>query len=650
VARSNPLPAPPWQHLVAVGLVAGDLSPTVIARCAEVPVATVALALQAAHVAGAVSLSGEVDPALAAELVAALPADLAALVHNAVARRLLTTGSGSLDEAVRHARLGAGGNGTAELVAAADRAGRTALAVRDYARARQLLELAEELDEETDLSNQAERLCDLARAVEGLGDVAGGREHLSRAATLAEIAGDAHRFAVAAVQYALPTGWDIGDERASGLLRRAEQLDLDDDDRTLVTAARAISENRIPLQTDTDQQVAWVTRPSHARRLADEALAASTTSPPARLLALQAWRTTHRAPAFLERRLTVSAEALDLAQQLQSPSDQIETAVMLATDALEAGDRAHYDRAVAVARWVAARDGNPRLVWRAHTLAAGAAHLDGQLDEGVACARAARAVGEPAGVQGWLGAELVFTGQTVLHLDQPEAMRPFLFGDAEPVMANPLARAGVAYCFARCGDTDAAERYARRAFRQLDEEASYLLLATLLAATAAECRSAELQRELVGILQPWTEHVAVDSNAWWCNGPVSLWSAHLHAALGEPTEALDLLDMAEPLADAMGDVRARRRAASLRRRLGEHRGAGPTPTGPEPRTDLLTAREHDVLRLLAGGATNAEIAAVLAFSVSTIRNDSVSIYRKLEVRGRAEAVRRAVALGLLDRD
>ncbi|MFM8856349.1 MAG: response regulator transcription factor [Actinomycetota bacterium] len=46
-------------------------------------------------------------------------------------------------------------------------------------------------------------------------------------------------------------------------------------------------------------------------------------------------------------------------------------------------------------------------------------------------------------------------------------------------------------------------------------------------------------------------------------------------------------------------------------------------------------------------ATNAQIARSLSFSVSTIRDDTTSIYRKLQVKGRAEAVGKAIQLGLI---
>ncbi|MEA2220306.1 MAG: hypothetical protein QOJ35_2932 [Solirubrobacteraceae bacterium] len=62
---------------------------------------------------------------------------------------------------------------------------------------------------------------------------------------------------------------------------------------------------------------------------------------------------------------------------------------------------------------------------------------------------------------------------------------------------------------------------------------------------------------------------------------------------------------------------------------------------------LLTERERDVLSRVAGGATNREIAAELHLSVHTVKEHTSALYRKLEVRNRAEAVQRAQRLGLL---
>ncbi|HLM28282.1 MAG TPA: response regulator transcription factor [Acidimicrobiales bacterium] len=56
------------------------------------------------------------------------------------------------------------------------------------------------------------------------------------------------------------------------------------------------------------------------------------------------------------------------------------------------------------------------------------------------------------------------------------------------------------------------------------------------------------------------------------------------------------------------------------------------------RVDELTDREHDVLRHMARGATNAEIAAALTVSEATIKTHVGAVFSKLGVRDRAAAI------------
>jgi DNA-binding NarL/FixJ family response regulator len=56
------------------------------------------------------------------------------------------------------------------------------------------------------------------------------------------------------------------------------------------------------------------------------------------------------------------------------------------------------------------------------------------------------------------------------------------------------------------------------------------------------------------------------------------------------------------------------------------------------RLDLLTEREHAVLRLMARGATNAEIADGLVVAEATVKTHVGSIFSKLDVRDRAAAI------------
>ncbi len=70
----------------------------------------------------------------------------------------------------------------------------------------------------------------------------------------------------------------------------------------------------------------------------------------------------------------------------------------------------------------------------------------------------------------------------------------------------------------------------------------------------------------------------------------------------------------------------------------------PKAEQPDP---LLTDREREVLTLIAAGSTNREIAARLYLSPHTVKEHTSALYRKLQVRNRAEAVLRAQRIGLL---
>lgn len=68
-----------------------------------------------------------------------------------------------------------------------------------------------------------------------------------------------------------------------------------------------------------------------------------------------------------------------------------------------------------------------------------------------------------------------------------------------------------------------------------------------------------------------------------------------------------------------------------------------------PSPENLTERQLTVLRLMAEGKTNSQIAQELILSESTIRQETVKIYRALGVHARSEAGKRAKHLGIIDR-
>ncbi|HWD63830.1 MAG TPA: response regulator transcription factor [Solirubrobacteraceae bacterium] len=95
-------------------------------------------------------------------------------------------------------------------------------------------------------------------------------------------------------------------------------------------------------------------------------------------------------------------------------------------------------------------------------------------------------------------------------------------------------------------------------------------------------------------------------------------------------------------------VEAIRRAAAGQRylhpRLGARVAAEPHPPPPE----TLSERELQVLRMVALGHTNSDIADQLYLSVRTVETHRSHIQQKLRLRNRSDLVRYALAHGLLD--
>ena len=70
----------------------------------------------------------------------------------------------------------------------------------------------------------------------------------------------------------------------------------------------------------------------------------------------------------------------------------------------------------------------------------------------------------------------------------------------------------------------------------------------------------------------------------------------------------------------------------------------------DPLPEPLTPREADVLRLMAAGYSNAEIASALHLATGTVKNRVSDVLVKLGTRDRTRAVLRALDLGLLGQD
>jgi len=115
-------------------------------------------------------------------------------------------------------------------------------------------------------------------------------------------------------------------------------------------------------------------------------------------------------------------------------------------------------------------------------------------------------------------------------------------------------------------------------------------------------------------------------------------------------QALQLGVLGYVLKEAADDelVQAVRKAAAGETYLQPALGAQLAAEPEKPATPDLSERETDVLRLIALGHTNAEIAEQLYISVRTVETHRAHIQQKLGVSSRAELVRSALSRGLVE--
>ena len=100
------------------------------------------------------------------------------------------------------------------------------------------------------------------------------------------------------------------------------------------------------------------------------------------------------------------------------------------------------------------------------------------------------------------------------------------------------------------------------------------------------------------------------------------------------------------LVQAISDVAQGRRY--VHPLLGARLAASPTSASTTATADALSGREQEVLRLLALGHTNQEIAKLLFISIRTAETHRAGVMHKLGLKNRAEIVRHALATGTLE--
>jgi LuxR family maltose regulon positive regulatory protein len=232
------------------------------------------------------------------------------------------------------------------------------------------------------------------------------------------------------------------------------------------------------------------------------------------------------------------------------------------------------------------------------------------------------------------------------------------------------------------GDLIAAVRWAQTSGLRADgepnypQEGAYLTLARVLTAQGQEEPSGHPLDDALGMLVR-LHKAAEDGGRMGSVIEILVLRALVLKKRGDPSEALAALERALMLAEAEGYVRtfvdegepmaellsellkalrkgpreARQRILLdyLRRLLAAFESPRPSdePSTEAPLLAPLTARERKVLQLIASGLSNREIANRLFVEVSTVKSYANSIFRKLGVQSRTQAVAEARALHLI---
>jgi DNA-binding CsgD family transcriptional regulator len=118
--------------------------------------------------------------------------------------------------------------------------------------------------------------------------------------------------------------------------------------------------------------------------------------------------------------------------------------------------------------------------------------------------------------------------------------------------------------------------------------------------------------------------------------------AELHIDTGRPQEAQTSLDEVRAICVPLHAAPTIARIDTLQSRLATP--ATPVPVYP----DRLTTREVEVLRLIAAGQSNREIADALFLSIRTVERHIANIYLKIDTHSKAEATAYAFRNGLVD--
>ncbi|MGD9890243.1 MAG: helix-turn-helix transcriptional regulator [Dehalococcoidia bacterium] len=535
-----------------------------------------------------------------------------------------------------------------------------------------------------DARRRCEALLTLGEMQQRAGDLLPAEFNLEEAARLARRLGAADLLARAALSYGLgdETG-GLVPERSRRTLEEARAALGNEDSALLSRVLARLSWQQLRAELLDDRRELSAEAVDVARRVGDPVTLAHA-------LCARHWGLT--GPEAHEERLAIADEIIAVAGSCDDRELLLAGHFWRLMDLLEAGEIHEADREISAYAALAEPLRQPYYGWYVPLMHGMQALRDGRLAEAERQAHEAMEIGRRG--QERLS-RMHHAVQATFILDALGRTEEALAAARTIVDEQPdLTPGQVLYMYQlqRSGRPDEARALVRALaeddFGRVSRDEDWLMIVMLLGLTCAELDEPFYAARIYQILRPYPHLCTVLGNAAVWLGPVERALGLLAAALGRTEEAIAHLETAAAITER---VDARPLLASIRYELASVLFEAETDAGraravrllhqvhdaaeeigmpllaeraaaalahsahvagipvgrPAGGPDGLTEREVEVLRLVASGHTNREVADTLVLSVRTVERHIAHIYAKTNARGRADATLYAVRHSLV---
>ncbi|MEM7053782.1 MAG: AAA family ATPase [Pseudomonadota bacterium] len=398
------------------------------------------------------------------------------------------------------------------------------------------------------------------------------------------------------------------------------------------------------------------------------------------------WVALRRHRDFHEQRLSYNREQLQLAIELDDMDLVAESRATLRAELLEIGEMGEFDRNFEAYRQLIVQLRQPHHAYQVEFVCTMRALLTGQLDR--VSAMAQRALKKGSRIPGSDADGLYAMQMFALYreLGRLEEIKPLLMTLLDGNDAGSFWRPGLALIHAELGDLEAAgailSEIVGGGFRRLPRDELWLTSLAFLTDVCAMVRDSSVADALIEQLMPFRGRNIVLSAAVLCLGPVDRLLGRLNGLCGHWDDAEAYFESAARMSERIcslpfqlhvrcdraevlimqSGAKSARQASILLKDLSsdaEKRGLRPLKTRADALMaghaigvvgsvgEALTGREIEVLRLIADGLSNRQIADRLYLSMSTVATHVRNILAKTETTNRTAAVAHARAQRLV---